>query len=123
MNQESGFTLIELIVFIIIIGVIATGLFLAFNVSLEKQPDMQATEIANHLARQRMDIILGQRSMLGFSSYADPCPGPAICNSVPGYAVSSSIQNNWGGNTAYNIISVTVSGKANANLQTVVANY
>jgi hypothetical protein len=70
-----------------------------------------------------MDLILGQRAINGFSSFSDPCPGPSICTAPSGFTVSSSIANNWNGDTAYKVITVTVSGNGNASLQALVANY
>lgn len=122
-HNNAGFTLIELIVFIVILGIIAAGLLMAFEVSLERQPDVQKSAVAITLAEQRMDAILGQREIYGFSNFTDPCPGPAVCTLPAGYSASSSIQNNWGGDTNYKLITVTVSGNANASLQSVVANY
>ncbi len=121
-TQKQGFTFLELVIFIVIIGILAAGLLSAFNVFLQKQPSVQAATLANSLAAQRMEIILGQKKISGFSAYSDPCPGPAICSVPTGYTVTSSIANNWNNDTNYNVITVSVTGKATASLTTMVAN-
>lgn len=122
MRQQKGFTFIELIIFMVVIGILAAGLLSAFNIFLQKQPTVQASTLTNSLAAQRMEIILGQKKIAGFSSYTDPCPGPAICDLPTGYTVTSSIANNWNSDTHYNVITVSVSGKGTATLKTIVAN-
>lgn len=121
-RQQQGFTFLELVIFIIVIGILAAGLLSAFNIFLKKQPSIQVTTIANSLAAQRMEIILGKKKIAGFSSYSDPCPGPAICSVPAGYTVTSSIANNWNGDTNYNVITVNVTGTGTATLKTMVAN-
>lgn len=122
MRQQQGFTFLELVIFIVVIGILAANLLSAFNVFLQKQPSIQVTTVANSLAAQRMEIILGQKKVSGFSAYSDPCPGPAICSVPTGFTVTSSIANNWNGDTNYNVITVNVTGKGTATLQTMVAN-
>ena len=123
MRHQHGFTLIEVTIFIVVLGVIATGLLAAFNISLRQQPSVQAITIANTLAAQRMEIILGQKAIAGFSSYSDPCSSPAVCSIPSGYTVTSTIATNWNSNTNYHVITVNVAGKATASLTTLVANY
>lgn len=120
--QQQGFTFLELVVFIIIIGILAAGLLSSFNLFLQKQPSVQAATIANSLAAQRMEIILGQKKISGFSSYSDPCPGPTICSVPTGFTVTSTITPNWNSDTNYNTITVNVTGNATASLTTLVAN-
>lgn len=121
-RQQQGFTFLELVVFIVVMGILAASLLSAFNVFLQKQPTVQASTLANSLAAQRMEIILGQKKISGFSAYSDPCPGQAICSVPAGFTVTSSIANNWNSDTNYNVITVNVTGKGTATLQTMVAN-
>ena len=119
---SKGFTLIEVTIFIVVLGIIATGLLAAFSISLRQQPTVQVIAIANTLAAQRMEIILGQKAIAGFSSYSDPCSSPAICSIPAGFTVSSTITPSWNSNANYNVITVNVTGKATATLTTLVAN-
>jgi len=126
MDVQKGFTLIELIIFIIVMAIIALGILASFSVSLRYAPDIEYASRATELAQQRMDLILGQRYIQGFSTYTDPCvasPSLPICAAPSGYTVASSIVNNWGGDTNYNVITVTVSGLGSSTLTGMVANY
>lgn len=124
-----GFSLIELIVFIVIIGLAVSGVFLAFSTALQKTPLVNPQTTANQLASARMDIIIGQRRIVGFSSFTDICPGPAVCiipAGITGYTVTSSITPyTVGSDSNYKLIAVTVTGPQNSKavLQTLVASY
>jgi Tfp pilus assembly protein PilE len=125
MNRHSGISLIELVIFIVILGILGLTIMMSFGVSLEQSPLSQQSTQALEYAQQRMDLILGQRAMQGFSSFVDPCvasPSLAVCTST-GYTVSSSIVNNWNGDTKFKVITVTVIGNGRASLQSLVADY
>lgn len=125
-KNQVGHTLIELIIFIIILGFMAVGVLMSFDVAMHKAPDVRYATRAIELAQRRMDFILGQRDIKGFASYNDPCQNGSsspLCTDPTGYTTSSSIANNWSGNTAFNVITVTVSGLGNASLTELVANY
>tara|TARA_B100000508_G_C11455428_1_gene276494 strand:- start:133 stop:513 length:381 start_codon:yes stop_codon:yes gene_type:complete len=126
MRKMTGFTLIELVIFIVILGILVLGLLLAFNVSLEKSVDVEGITRALDLAQGRMDLILGQKKMVGFASFVDPCvasPGLGVCTAPSGYTVTSSIANNWGGDTNFKVVTVTVSGSGTASLTALVSSY
>ncbi len=126
-TKIKGFTLIELIVFILVIGIAATAIFASFSTALRQAPNASNQEIANQLAQGRMDIILGQKALVGFTSFSDPCPGASICSanlSVNNYSVNSIISSTTlNGDSNYKIITVTASGPNNtqAILTTLVA--
>ena len=123
--KKSGFTLIELIVFIVIISIAASILF-PILLSLRFSGTLPDQTVAQQLARSRMELILEQRIVLGFGGLSDPCSGaspPTICTPPTGYTISAVIANNWSGDTHYQIITVQVSGKAQATLTNLVANY
>jgi type II secretory pathway pseudopilin PulG len=125
MIKQAGFSLIELVIFIVIL---ATGVGvlipLITTTRYVRNIDQQTEAIA--LAQQRMELILAQEHLKGFSSFTDPCSGgspPPACTPPSGYIVSANIGDNWEGNSDYKVIAVDVSGKATANLKTLVANY
>jgi|GEM_PF-1628101 type II secretory pathway pseudopilin PulG len=125
MKRDSGMTLIELVIFIVILAILGLTILMSLGVSLEKSPSLQQNTQALEYAQVRMDLILGQKATKGFSSFVDPCavsPSLAVCSS-PGYTVASSIANNWNGNTTFKVITVTVTGDGRASLQGLVANY
>jgi type II secretory pathway pseudopilin PulG len=126
MKKLAGFTLIELVIFIVILAILVLGLLMAFNVSLERSVDVEGVTRALDLAEGRMDLILGQKKMVGFASFTDPCvasPSLGVCTTPSGYAVSSSIANNWNGDSNFKVITVTVSGGGTASLTALVSNY
>ena len=106
----SGFTLIELILFILIMGIAAMTVLLSFQTILARSPNANRQTTALELAEGRMDIIMGQYYQVGFSNFGDICPGAAVCQSLSGYTVTSSITNNGASKT----ITVTVSGLGDA---------
>ncbi len=130
-SRNKGFTLIELVVFIVIIGISATGLFMGLDAVLQSEHEIDDTDRALVLAQQRMEIILGQRKQNGFTPFLDPCAAPAsfpdeLCAAGAysfGYTVTSSIDNNWNGNTNYKVITVNVTGTGTATLTTIVGKF
>lgn len=123
-RQGDGFSLIEVIVFIVILGVLAAGLVVAFSSPLRNSPEAGRLDLAAELAQQRMELILAQRRAAGFAAFADPCPGPAICTPPTGYTVTSSIIAGYGGDPSnYKVVTVSVSGTSAITVTALVANY
>ncbi|OGT50708.1 MAG: hypothetical protein A3E84_00305 [Gammaproteobacteria bacterium RIFCSPHIGHO2_12_FULL_42_13] len=128
MRYQHGFSLVELVVFIVVIGVALTGVMLAFTTALESGTSANPQTLATQLASARMDIILQQRRVNGFTSFNDPCVSspPAVCPSLSGYAISSTITTyTISGDANYKLVDVTVSGPQNAyvNLKSLVGKY
>jgi len=75
-----GVTLIELIAFIAIAGVVAVTLVQVFSGTLKGAHTSKEMTQGMQLAQQRMEVIRGQRKILGFvnftSSSYDPCKPP-----------------------------------------------
>src|ERR1700722_4318360 len=115
--KQRGFSLIELIVFIVIIGIVTSALFLAFASLLQDAPIGLHQTVALGLAQERMELILAQRRLQGYpgTQFQDPCNStivspPAVCTALTGYSVSASIINM--SNTLKGI-GVTVTGTGN----------
>ena len=82
-----GFTLIEAVVFIVVVGIAAVALFRMFSQTLPRSPAPSQLTQAAQLAQERMELILGRRSAAGFSAMNDPCVGgtpPPIFTSTYG---------------------------------------
>ena len=131
MKKNRGITLIEVIIFIVIIGFVISSIFVAFNTTLQKTSTVNPQTTAIELANARMEIILGQRRMNGFTTLSDPCVSspPAVCTipaGITGFTVTSTISTlTIGGDSNYKSIDVLVTGPQNsrANLKTLVASY
>lgn len=117
MKKLRGFTLLELVVTIIVLSLAVTGFVLSYTQTILSAANPGIEMKAAQLANARMNIILLQRLVNGYSLIQDPCAGgspPAAC--VPlatfatdaGLTAASSIVVGSGITTA----TVTISGKA-----------
>lgn len=131
-TAQRGVTLIELIAFIVIMGISVTALLSMYRAVLPRGTTPAQITLATQLAQERMELLLGQRDARGYSPVTslDPCPGPAICTPPVGYSVIVSGADSpvvWSGVTStYRQIGVQVLGPDNnqlANLSAVIANY
>jgi hypothetical protein len=129
---QRGVSLIELIAFIVIMGISVIALLSMYRAVLPRGATPAEITLATQLAQERMELILGQRVARGYSPVAslDPCPGAAICTPPFGYSVIVSGAGSplvWSGvTTSYRQIGVQVLGPDNnqlAILSAVVANY
>ena len=123
MKKLQGFSLIELIIFIVVMGIAAVGILISLHLALENSPNIEFNIKALHLAQARIELILEQKKELGFVSFSDPCTlavPPAVCTAPTGYNVASSIISSG---TNFKIITVNVTGQGHSQLTTLVANY
>ena len=137
--SARGFTLIEMIVFIVIVGVAAVALFRTFALTLPHGSVTPALLVqATQLAQERMELIVGQRDVLGYNNAVDldPCNvgAPAVCTNTFGFVVTSfgtaAAAGSWvpwnGNPTAnYKVVSVTVAlnGQTLATQSAVLSSY
>jgi type II secretory pathway pseudopilin PulG len=125
--MARGFTLIEVVIFIVVAGVLVAGVIVALGSSLRGSTQAGQTDLAAEIAQTRLELILAQKRATSFAAFADPCipgPGPAACTPPTGYAVTSSIVTGWGGDpTNYKVVTVSVSGFFSASASALVSNY
>ncbi len=133
--RQRGVSLIELIVFMVVMGVIAVALANSLTIGLRAGSSTAELTQAQQIAQERMELILGQRQRNYFSGFTatnfDPCgPPPAICTPVKtGFSVATSFTANFDGNNAdanYSQVQVTVlsnTGTQLVQLTSVVAEY
>src|SRR5450830_1639346 len=81
---QRGVSLIELIAFIVIMGISVVALLSMYRAVLPRGATPAEITVATHLAQERMELLLGQRIVDGYSTVGlnDPCVGgtpPAIC--------------------------------------------
>jgi hypothetical protein len=127
---QRGVSLIELIAFIVIMGISVTALLSMYRAVLPHGATPEEITLATQLAQERMELILGRRVASGYSPLVDPCPGPAVCTPATGYSVivngvtTPVLWSDVSGN--YRQIGVRVlgpDGNQLVNLSAVIANY
>ncbi len=124
-NKQNGFTLIELVVFIVVTSLLATTILLALITTTQKIPTIHQEIIATQTAKRCMEWFIGQQSLNGYSSLT--CPNtttPTFCTVPSGYSISTSIScTTLNGDANYKTITVTVSGLGDASFSTLIAAY
>ena len=127
---QRGVTLVELIAFIVIMGISVMALLAMYRAVLPHGATPAQITLATQLAQERMELILGQRAASGYSPVVDPCPGAAICTPTAGFSVivnGVSPPVLWSDVTGnYRQIGVRVlgpDGNPLASLSAVIANY
>ena len=128
MKKITGFTIVECIILILVLSIASIPVYRAFSVVLATQPTTHTESIAAKLAEGRMELILGQKRMYGFSTFSDPCPIAPACVmlNLTGYTTTTDISTTtMSGDTNYDIITVTTTGpnQSQAILKTLVAKY
>src|SRR5436190_871857 len=110
--KEAGFTLIELVMFIIISSLLAGTILTALTIVTRKTPTVHQQVIATQIAKQCMEWYVGQRKLNGYSSLT--CPNttpPSFCTTQTGYTVSVNVVcTTISSDANYKTITVTVSG-------------
>ena len=122
-HGARGFTLVELVIFIVVVSILGVAMLAAFSTSVRYSPAAGQITQATQLAQQRMEFILAQRRAVGFAAFTDPCLSTITCTPPTGYVVSANIAPNWNGDTNYRVITVTVTGTSSAQATALVASY
>lgn len=137
---QRGVTLIELIAFIVIMGISVVALLSMYRAVLPHGATPAEITVATQLAQERMELLLGQRFVDGYSTavLTDPCVGgtpPAICTnqftptglySIIVTGVNPAVQFSGLSANSYRMLGVKVMGPEGnqfANLSAVIANY
>ena len=137
---QRGLTLIELIAFIVIMGISAVALLSMYRAVLPRGATPAQITLASQLAQERMELLLGQRAAFGYSTtvLTDPCAGgtpPSICTnqfapaglySIIVTGVNPPVQ--WSGFSvdSYRMLGVKVlgpDGNQLADISAVIGNY
>lgn len=124
MKHLHGFTLVELILFIIISSLLASTILLAMNVVNLKNPAAKNQMIATHAAQKCMEWFIGQRRLVSFGNLTcGSTTVPSFCN-VAGVTTTVSITcTTIASDTGYKTISIVVNNPGFASLSTLVASY
>jgi Tfp pilus assembly protein PilE len=130
-KQLQGFTLIEMIIFIIITSILMKGILLATSIAMKGTPFAHQNLISQNLAQQCMEGFIGERRQLGYNHAklvaASPVTGgnmPSTCTSGNGFTVSASIvATTLNTDSAYKTIQVSITGSDIMTLNTIIADY
>jgi type II secretory pathway pseudopilin PulG len=129
--RQRAFTLVELIVLIVIMGIAGYALLSMFRGTMPRSPTPSQLTQAAHCAQERMELILGRRLVLPYNSTTlDPsvavtCPANAAlsvsvngANALVPWPVDATTGR-------YRLVTVTVAsaGTQLAELNAVIANY
>lgn len=129
-HDVRGVTLVELILFIVIAGVIASAMVQAFSATMSGSHIGKEMTQATQLAMQRMDVIQGQRDTLGYSGFAasadyDPCSSGAwtaqMC-ALDGFTVSSNRTVDGCGTNCTEVV-VTATGTIEGGIATLTSHF
>lgn len=86
--HARGVTLVELIAFIIIVGLLVGGLMGGFGATMLGSGMSKQVTQALQLAQERMELIRARKDVLGFAAFApltsDPCNPPATAHPACG---------------------------------------
>jgi type II secretory pathway pseudopilin PulG len=125
MTTHRGFTLIEVLLLIIVLGLMGSTMVLVFRNATQQSSTLLSNTVALQSARQCMEWFTGQRQLNGYASIT--CPSttvPSYCSVPSGYSIAVSITcTTISSDASYKTLTVTVSGNGNATLSTIFASY
>lgn len=89
-TSQRGFSLVELVVFIVIIAIAAKTLLVSFATTTPRSVTPQQITMATHLAQERLELIMAQQKVTGYTNMVDPCVTSVLtaCTAVTGYTVT-----------------------------------
>ncbi len=127
---QHGVALIELIIFIVVVGIITVGALRGIFQVLQSSNDPNQVVKAAYLANARMQVIMLYRAVNGVSGLSDPCSTNtlAACSVINSYATSNGFTINAttftvAGSSTTVRVSLTGTGLGASTMETVVSNY
>ena len=126
--MSRGFTLVELIVFIVVMGFILATVLLPLSTMLQHSNQQQNATVGVELAQGRMDVLVADKINDGFAAIpigANPCTSP-VCTTLPlppGVTITTNVTSGYEGSTNYKVATVTVNGDAANEITLLLANY
>lgn len=122
MKKQHGLSLIEIVIFIVILGITLVSTLKMFKSVLIYNSRPGDLLMASQLADARMNLIILQKRVYGFSNISDPCSSGtlAVCTSLASFATSKGFTVTSSIPAAVNGVrtaTITVSGKADAKVE------
>jgi prepilin-type N-terminal cleavage/methylation domain-containing protein len=123
--RRNGFTLIEVLVFLIVSSLLMSVILLSANTALRSTPSSHNQWVAMQVAKRCMEWFLDQRRLNGYATLTCPsAPSASACTAPTGFSVANSVAcTTWNSDSGYISITVTVSGLSNASISTQIADY
>ena len=133
--RSFGFSMLELIVFIVIIGIIGTVVLIPLKTMLRDSEINDQATLAMMLSNGMMEYRYGQRYELGSAAFAIFADGSSTCTQqictlypIPsGYSITTDIATGYSGSTNYKTVTVTTTGSTKsqsaAQLKLLIGNY
>lgn len=124
-RRHGGFTLIEVLVFIVVTSLVMSTILLSANTALRNTPMTHQQWVAVQTAQQCMEWFVNQRRMNGYSALTCPStPSPSACAAPSGLSVSTAITcSTWNSDSNYKTITVSVGGAASLSLSMQIGDY
>ena len=119
---QSGFTLTELIIVLVFVGVALTSILLSFRTGLRTSVDSELLSLSAQLAEAKMEQIKSDKASFGYGYLTQQnYPPETDADGYSGYTRTVSITEYSG----YKKVTVTVthSGSPDVQLVTIFANY
>lgn len=92
--KNRGFTLVELVVFIIVLGILAGGLLRAYSAVFLGTANSSKMTVVSGLAAKCVGWYIGQRRIYGYGSINVPgTTVPSFCTAPTGYNITTSANN------------------------------
>ncbi|PIY78952.1 MAG: hypothetical protein COY81_05220 [Candidatus Pacebacteria bacterium CG_4_10_14_0_8_um_filter_43_12] len=88
---NSGSTLIEVLVAIVVVGLVVTGVMLSISFSIKNSAEAQYRETASQLAQDGMEIIKLRREVDPWSSFSGRSTGDYCLSSETNPALGSAV--------------------------------
>lgn len=123
-SAAIGFTLIEVLVFIIVTGLLMSTLFVGGTYALRSSPEVHEQWVALQVARGCMEWFVQQRRLNGYSQFTcSSAPSTSSCPAPSGYTITASVTcPTWNGDS-YKQITVSVGGVSTASVSTQFGDY
>lgn len=127
LRNKRGFTLIELVVFIVVLGIISGAILLALKTVMKYSGTVHNDVTAAETAAQCLESYFGKRSTDGYAAIPNGTfTGgnlPLICSVPTGYTATVTVSTPDGFDSDYKQISVAISGLATLSMSLLIANY
>lgn len=125
MKYLRGFTLIEVLIFIIVSSLLMGVVFLGISSSLRSIPQTQQRWVALQAAKGCIEWFVEQRRLNGYASISCPSTlSTTSCVAPSGYSISANAAcTTWNGDSNFKTISVSVTGLAAVSLSVQIGDY